>query len=706
MKKIIHTILFLLTVVLIFSQNSEEKETLIFQNYEKSVVYIFQSFYLNSSNVKNKDIFRKIEKEYEIEILDFHFTISSGTGFFISDDGYILTNYHVVKHDEIKKLRSQIYYNMIGAFFSKIPRSIVSKEEYDLLIKDLKNLLDNSEFHYMILLDNENKYNVELVEKNAENDIALMKLFTNKKVNSIPMGDSDLLKVGNFVMTIGYPVPSDLFYAVKDFKSTLTSGRVSAIRSDNWGIQHTSAISPGNSGGPLFNKYGEVIGINVGAVTSGNDIFFSIPINKAKEWLSNSEQLKIIAKNERTSLQLGLNYKLNKDGNLETGRMVLINLPKGYNVYLNGKYKGKTPLLLDNLSYGKSELFVKSDTEYKSQKIYVKKDIKETFTYRPVMKKYSGKLYIISEPLGAEVYIDGNKEGITPLVLDEIIIGEHKIVLKDDKHLDIEYQIKIEKGKMKKVNIKLEPGFKLIFKEELPKNTTILINNSKEELIFNEKDTIKLKKGKWNVSIKNESFKKESFEIEIIDKDIINDKQLIKLRSSIKFFDLKEESRVFIDNIDVTDKIENNILSYEIGEHTLKVKTKSYKSFVEKVDLEKEKELKIAVKYEITANIYKRKAMKLLIPGATLFGTGVLMFSITLSLNLLSHGFIDDYNNYVIFKYGSFSAFLVGMTITTVGLIVGCVSIPFFVKAYKKKKQTYFQIRMNNNIQVSYNLRF
>ena len=159
---------------------------------------------------------------------------SLGSGFIISKDGYIFTNNHVVeKADEI-----------------------------------------------IVKLSDGKEYDAKVIGKDAKTDIALIKI---KPANSLPVvefGDSDKLRVGDWVIAIGNPF---------GLGHTVTAGIVSAkgrvIGSgpyDNF-IQTDASINPGNSGGPLFNLQGKVVGINTAIIARAQGIGFAIPINIAKQ---------------------------------------------------------------------------------------------------------------------------------------------------------------------------------------------------------------------------------------------------------------------------------------------------------------------------------------------------------------------------------------------------------------------------------------
>ncbi|NLB87977.1 MAG: trypsin-like serine protease, partial [Syntrophomonadaceae bacterium] len=159
-----------------------------------------------------------------------------GTGFVICEDGYVITNQHVI--DKADKIT--------------------------------------------VNFNDEEKYDAKVVGQDYELDLAVLKIETNKKLTPLKLGDSDKTRVGEWVIAIGNPYGLD---------HTVTAGLVSAKgRPINIGdrvyknlIQTDAAINPGNSGGPLLNVKGEVIGINTAVNAQAQGIGFAIPINTAKD---------------------------------------------------------------------------------------------------------------------------------------------------------------------------------------------------------------------------------------------------------------------------------------------------------------------------------------------------------------------------------------------------------------------------------------
>lgn len=164
-----------------------------------------------------------------------------GTGFIISSDGYVVTNYHVVENADKVEVR----------------------------------------------LSNRDRLTARIVGRDPATDLALLKIDAKQSLNALPLGDSDRLRVGEWVMAIGDPL---------NFDKTVTVGVVSAkgrfgltadqsTRSFENFIQTDAAINFGNSGGPLINVNGEVVGINTAMFRPAQNIGFAVPVNTLKNVL-------------------------------------------------------------------------------------------------------------------------------------------------------------------------------------------------------------------------------------------------------------------------------------------------------------------------------------------------------------------------------------------------------------------------------------
>ena len=157
--------------------------------------------------------------------------IAQGSGFVVSKDGRIITNYHVIKtgSSAIVKLPDGAFYVVDG-----------------------------------------------VLAFNKGRDVAMIKAH-GENFRTLALGNSDHIQVGDEVVAIGNPL---------SLESTVSNGIVSGIRTlENEGrkfLQVTAPISPGSSGGPLFNIAGEVIGITTSGIRGGENLNFAIPVNDVK----------------------------------------------------------------------------------------------------------------------------------------------------------------------------------------------------------------------------------------------------------------------------------------------------------------------------------------------------------------------------------------------------------------------------------------
>lgn len=189
--------------------------------------------------------------------------IGGGSGFIVSTDGMVLTNKHVVLDEEAD---------------------------------------------YTVLTNDGRKFSAKVLARDPVQDLAILKIETEKNINEegnlvekpfsvVKLGDSDVLQIGQTVIAIGN--------VLGEFRNSISVGVISGlgrtITASGGGlvetiedvIQTDAAINKGNSGGPLLNLKGEVIGINTATVLGAQSIGFAIPVNKAKKDI---EQVKTLGK--------------------------------------------------------------------------------------------------------------------------------------------------------------------------------------------------------------------------------------------------------------------------------------------------------------------------------------------------------------------------------------------------------------------------
>lgn len=305
-----------------------------------------------------------------------------GSGFIISGDGYVVTNNHVI---------------------------------------------DKAQDIEVILQEGGEKYKAKVIGKDPKTDLALLKIEPKEKLQAVTFGDSDKLRIGDWVIAIGNPF---------GLGHTVTAGIVSAkgrvlgLGSYDDFIQTDAPINPGNSGGPLFNLSGEVVGVNTAIVAGGQGIGFAIPIDMAKNVV---EQLKgkgkvirgwlgVLVQQITPEIAEGMNLKEAEGGLVSDvtpgGPAEKAGIRRGdIIVEFNGHKIEKMvdlPRMVAVTSPG---------TEVQVKVIREKKEMNVTVRIGELPDKIAGKGEEVKEKLGLTV------QEITPQITDQFNLGEEKGVV-------------------------------------------------------------------------------------------------------------------------------------------------------------------------------------------------------------------------------------------------------------------------------------
>lgn len=173
-----------------------------------------------------------------------------GSGFIVNENGYIMTNDHV-----IASLTSDTGYSSGGGYADQVA----------------------------VVLNDGSQLPAEILWSDSTLDLAILKVEPEVPLKAVKLGNSDELLIGEQAIAIGNP------FAL-EFHGTVTAGYISGLNRTLRGqgttmqdlIQTDASINQGNSGGPLLNGKGEVIGINTMKISSGEGLGFAIPVNTAK----------------------------------------------------------------------------------------------------------------------------------------------------------------------------------------------------------------------------------------------------------------------------------------------------------------------------------------------------------------------------------------------------------------------------------------
>ncbi|MBJ7601306.1 trypsin-like peptidase domain-containing protein [Candidatus Nephthysia bennettiae] len=246
--------------------------------------------------------------------------IGQGSGFVISPDGYVVTNAHVAAPDETE-LKQQLAANGLKDFVDRDVKDFLNSaggQPSQALVDKVTKAVTTYDAHYLQITKLDKSFSVEVGAASASGkvsaqditadvsaagqqipgkDVAVLKI-ERSNMPTVPLGDDSQVNTGDKVYVLGYPAAATFHPVLSEasqVEPTLTSGTVSAKKSASGGwpvLQIDAPITHGNSGGPVFDDHGRVIGIaTFGTVDPSNGkevqgFNFAVPISVAREFIN------------------------------------------------------------------------------------------------------------------------------------------------------------------------------------------------------------------------------------------------------------------------------------------------------------------------------------------------------------------------------------------------------------------------------------
>jgi len=365
----------------------------------------------------------------------------AGSGVIITEDGYIVTNNHVI--DGASELE--------------------------------------------VTLNNNKSYKAEVIGTAKQADIALLNIETDEKLSYIPFGDSNAAKIGEWVLAVGNPF---------NLTSTVTAGIISAKSRDlnekdtNFQsfIQTDAAINPGNSGGALVNTKGELIGINT-AITSQTGSYvgyaFAVPSNNAKKIIDDIIEYGDVQRAIIGISGNSINPKTAKEYDINTSQGVIVaNVTDGSGAKKAGIKEGDVIKEIDGLKIKKfSDLTGYINSKSPNDIIQVKVLRHNTELNIPVtLTKYEIQNYNI-EDVGVEV-VNPTKEYLKRFNLDHGVVIKRALSSRMQRYNLTGLIISEIDGKKVKNVLEVKQIIESKYQDEDITISLVDLNGQKREFVF------------------------------------------------------------------------------------------------------------------------------------------------------------------------------------------------------------------------------
>jgi len=396
----------------------------LYKRVAPTVVYLKHEFYLAPQKVQEVECWERLEELMHIGLLAEYYPVITGSGFFMDTQGKILTNRHVVKVESVPNLRNAAKEYLAEAMNEHWQS--FSERELNAMKKDLDQLFDNNEYRLSASVGNEFLGTVTTLAVAAEKsaDLALVEItgYTSTPLILREDGTVSSTIVGTDVFSFGYPLGSTIDSSFKERIVTMNRGNISGFRTTELlDIQHSAAISPGNSGGPLLDNRGFVVGINTAGYEAkrANSLYYAVSTEKIRSFLTDTGHGDVLTWNDRYAQILKATYgnmNVNSANEIECPTIVVVSVPENITLSLDGKEIGS----------GKQVLTLEKRL---STLALTGKNYQRTFTLRHIPEMQSPSMIapptsdtlssvrLTSDPPGATIMIDRNHFGKTPATI-------------------------------------------------------------------------------------------------------------------------------------------------------------------------------------------------------------------------------------------------------------------------------------------------
>jgi serine protease Do len=314
------------------AQDQASQRQRMYYDVKPAVVLVWGSAHAEIEVVGPWDDYKGIEDLSEILVAGLEADASwSGSGFLISQDGYLVTNGHVVQffhEDNEEQIQRELFYLALTPFFAAIEERwrqgiMVEQEQWglepgsdiggmteDKKIAIMQQLLPHARIELTKNLDvytqNWHRYPAEVKEYSPPiyalegkasvpgltletgKDVAILKI-EGRDLPVVPIGESDQMQIGDPIHAAGYPAIAtfnDYLDPESEVEASFTGGQISSLKIDVKGsrlLQFDAAVAGGNSGGPMFNDRGEVIGMTT--MGAGESFNYAVPTSVIIEFV-------------------------------------------------------------------------------------------------------------------------------------------------------------------------------------------------------------------------------------------------------------------------------------------------------------------------------------------------------------------------------------------------------------------------------------
>ena len=275
---------------------------------------------------------------------------------------------------------------------------------------------------------------------------------------------------------------------------------------------------------------------------------------------------------------------------LRTGAVSIISEPSGAKALIDGKEYGTTPVTIIDFKPGMHNVEVSvAGYEIWSEKVDIKPDKENSF--KAILHKITGSIFIKSKPPKAKIYLDGEEVGITPVNLSSVAIGKHEIEVRTDGFTSWKSLINIDKGKNKRIKTVLQLNVGSLNIKSSPSNAKVLIDGKEAGVAPVTKTD--LKTGIYNVEVMKEGYVDWKEKAEIIPGKEITLKPVLQMKAGSIYMISEPSDATILTNGKISGSTPISITDLKPGTHHIKARMDGYYDWRESVEIVPGKEIEL-----------------------------------------------------------------------------------------------------------------
>jgi S1-C subfamily serine protease len=656
MKRALLPLLFLTLTVGAHAQVSWQD---IYAVTRESVVVVRSGLRVETSpsEVLGNGVLRQLDSMLAASLETGYFEFSSGTGLVVSNDGYVITNQHVVEEPEdltgwitftLYSLRSQLGWQP--------GNSRLTDEEINEATEDLRSVLQEAVWEHRIQTVDGRDFPAQMVFAEERDDLALLRTPEIGAVRPAPLAVYEELTVGDDVAAVGFPYEGEIQETFDSIEPTLSVGIVSALRGGNRGVQHTASLSPGNSGGPLLDRNGQVVGINVSRFYGGEALQFAIPSSVVLGALERQGYSGIVDENRVRSIALGKADSLNPGSEVVVDQPLVLETLPGLPVAVDGRMLGETPLTIDGLQPGIHSLEIVGEVWSYRQEVVVAPG-RGLRVLAPRLSRRTGTLSVTSVPESAGAYLDGAPVGRTPLTLADLAAGEHVLHLREPGFYADPLEVRLPGDTTVSTQVVMEEGYPFIL-QNLPDGVAATFHNAATGASFSSGSPTHLSAGAWELELDDPRYRPERVSVSIPEDGSFDARGLLR-QGTLVIHGLDESMTLTISG--EINPITSTFVRVElpVGSHEVVVDKPDYDSYDRVITIRASTVQRIRIDLTRSSEYVRRFTRRRVYPVAAA-GLGLAAGGFILNNDNVSMQLARTYEGYVGIKLGTVGAIAAG----------------------------------------------